>query len=109
MTGSSDHPMILGEWMSKRTGGVLALVAIVALSLLLLNCGSSSSRPSGLLYVISAAESAVASYSIDLNNGALTFVNSNATTCTTLTGSNPVSCGLAVDMLLDPTGATAFV
>ncbi len=95
--------------MSKRTGGVFALAGMCALSLLLLNCGSSSNRPAGLLYVISQAEFSVASFSIDLNSGALTFVNSNATTCTTLTGSDPVNCGLAVSMLLDPTGATALV
>lgn len=95
--------------MSKRTGGVLALVGVCALSALLLNCGSSSSRPAGLLYVLSQAEFSVASYSIDLNSGALTFVNSNATTCTTLAQSPAVSCGLAVNMLLDPTGATALV
>jgi Lactonase, 7-bladed beta-propeller len=95
--------------MSKRTGGVLGLVGMCALSLLLLNCGSSSNRPAGLLYVISQAEFSVASFSIDLKSGALTFVNSNATTCATLTGSNPVSCGLAVSMLLDPTGASALV
>jgi len=95
--------------MSKRTGSVVALVGMCALSLLLLNCGSSSNRPAGLLYVISEAESSVASFSIDLNSGALTFVNSNATTCTTLTQTPSVSCGLAVSMLLDPTGATALV
>lgn len=95
--------------MSKRTGGVLALVGMCTLSLFLLNCGSSSNRPAGLLYVISQAQNSVASFSVDLKSGALSFINSNATTCTTLTGSNPVSCGLAVSMLLDPTDATAFV
>ena len=95
--------------MSKRTGGVVALVGVCALSLFLLNCGSSSNRPAGLLYVISQAEFSVASFSIDLNSGTLTFVNSSATTCTTLAQSPAVSCGLAVNMLLDPTGTSALV
>ena len=99
--------------MSKRTGGTLALVGMCALSLLLLNCGSSSYRPAGMLYVISQAENDVSSYSIDLNNGGLSLIapslSSFPTTCKTSTGSNPKSCGLAVSMLLDPTGATAFV
>ncbi|MFZ1919124.1 MAG: beta-propeller fold lactonase family protein [Terriglobales bacterium] len=101
--------------MSKRTGGVVALVGMCALSLLLVNCGSSSNRPAGLLYVISQAFSppnvvpSVSSFAIDLNSGVLSLVNSNATTCTTLTQNPSVSCGLAVNILLDPTGATAFV
>lgn len=95
--------------MLKKTGGVLALVGMCVLSVLLSNCGSSSSRPTGLLYVISQAENNVSSFSIDLNNGGLSLINSNATTCTTLTQTPPVSCGLAVNMLLDPTKATAFV
>jgi len=38
------------------------------------------------------------------------LVNSNASTCpTTATSTNPEPCGLPLDILLDPTGATAFV
>ncbi len=95
--------------MSKRTGGVLALVGLCALSSFLLSCGSSSNRPAGLLYVISQAQNNVSSFSIDLNSGALALINSNATTCTTLAQSPAVSCGLAASMLLDPSGAAAFV
>jgi len=95
--------------MLNRILGVLAVAGMCALSFVLLNCGSSSSRPAGLLYVISEAENNISSFSLDLDNGGLSLVNSNATTCSTLTGSNPQSCGLAVSMLLDPTGATAFI
>ena len=91
--------------MSRKIGGALALVSLCGLILLLLNCGSSSSRPTDLLYVVSEAEFNVSSFSIDLNNGGLSLINSNATTCT----SSPQNCGLAVSMLLDPTRTVAFV
>jgi len=89
--------------MSKKTRGVMALVALCGLSLFLLNCGTSVNRSSGLLYVLSQGTSAVSSYSISLTSGALSLINSNAKTCTT------APCGLPVNILLDPTGATAFV
>ncbi|MGA9530036.1 MAG: beta-propeller fold lactonase family protein [Terriglobales bacterium] len=95
--------------MLNRTGGVLALVGMCALSVLLLSCGSSSSRPSGLLYVVSDANFNISSFSIDLDNGGLSLINSNAHTCTTLSGSNPVSCGLPRNILLDPTKNVAFM
>ncbi|MFZ0480169.1 MAG: beta-propeller fold lactonase family protein [Terriglobales bacterium] len=95
--------------MLKRTGGVLTLVGMCALSLFLLNCGSSSSRPSGLLYVISQENFNISAFSIDLDNGGLSLINSNAHTCLTLTGSNPVSCGLPRNILLDPTKNVAFL
>lgn len=95
--------------MLKKTGGVAALLGMVALSVFLLNCGSSDSRPAGLLYVISQAEFNITSFSINLLNGEISLINSNATTCTTLTGSNPTTCGLALNMLLGSTGSTAFV
>src|ERR1700675_4860038 len=94
--------------MSKKIGGVVALAAICALSLFLVNCGSSSSRPSGLLYVLTQGSNgtgnAVSSFAIDLNSGNLSLINSNASTCAT--GS---TCGLPLEIVLDPTGATAFV
>jgi 6-phosphogluconolactonase (cycloisomerase 2 family) len=95
--------------MLRKTGVVLALAGMCALSALLLNCGSGSERPAGLLYIISQAESNITSYSINLDSGSLSLINSNASTCTTATASNPVPCGLAVSMLLDPTGNAAFV
>ena len=89
--------------MSKKTG-VVALLGMVALSLLLVSCGSSSSRPSGLLYVLSQAASNVSSYAIDLSNGNLSLTTSNlVATCPT------PPCGLPLSISLDPTGATAFV
>ena len=45
----------------------------------------------------------VSSFAIDLNSGNLTLINSNASTCTS------TACGFALDIILDPTGATAFV
>ena len=98
----------LGEQMSKKISLVVALAGMCALSLFLLNCGSSSSRPSGLLYVltqgINGAGPDVSSFSIDLNSGNLSLINSNASTCPA-----SATCGLPVSILLDPTGATAFV
>src|SRR5271166_6715916 len=95
--------------MSKKIGGVVALVGLGVLSLFLLNCGSSSSRPSGTLYVLTQGSNGVgnnvSSFAIDLNTGGLALVNSNASTCVRA-GS---SCGAPLDILLDPSGATAFV
>src|SRR5271169_5427326 len=99
--------------MLKKISGVVALVGLCALSLFLLSCGSSSSRPSGLLYVLTEGSNGVgnnvSSFSIDLNSGSLSLLNSNASTCSTLGGNNPVSCGPPLNILLDPSGATAFV
>ncbi len=94
--------------MSKKISLVVAFVGMCTLSLFLLNCGSSSSRPSGLLYVLtqglSGTGSNVSSFSIDLNSGNLSLINSNVSTCASGT-----TCGLPLDILLDPTGAVAFV
>src|ERR1700738_2898847 len=94
--------------MSKKIGGVVALAAMCALSLFLLNCGSSSSRSSGLLYVLTQGSNgngdAVSSFAIDLNSGNLSLINSNASTC-----AKAGTCGLPLDIALDPTGAAAFV
>jgi hypothetical protein len=94
--------------MSKKLGGVVVLAGLCALSLFLLNCGSSSSRPSGVLYVLTQGSNGignnVSSFALDLNSGSLSLINSNASTCSTAN-----ACGLPVDILLDPTGATAFV
>jgi lactonase family protein with 7-bladed beta-propeller len=94
--------------MSKKIGGVVGLGAMCALSLFLLNCGSSSSRPSGLLYVltqgINGGGDNVSSFAINLGSGNLSLINSNAQTCATANG-----CGLPLDILLDPTASVAFV
>jgi hypothetical protein len=94
--------------MSKKIGGVIALAVMCSLSLFLVNCGSSSSRPSGLLYVLTLGSNgtgnAVSSFAIDLNSGNLSLINSNASTCATAG-----TCGLPLDIVLDPTGAAAFV
>ncbi len=105
---------LLGEQMSKKLGRVVVLAGLCALSLLLLNCGSSSSRPSGMLYVLTQGSNGygnnVSSFTIDYNTGNLSLVNSDASTCPTAASvTNPEPCGLPLDILLDPTGATAFV
>ncbi len=100
--------------MSKKIGLVVALVGICALSLFLINCGSSSSRPSALLYVLTQGSTGmgnnVTSYAIDENSGNLSEINSNASTCPTAsTATDPEPCGVPLQILLDPTGAVAFV
>jgi len=93
--------------MSKKIGGVVVLVGICALSVFLLNCGTSPNRPEGVLYVltegINGIGNNVSSFGIDLDTGSLSLVNSNASTCANS------SCGLPIGILLDPLGATAFV
>jgi hypothetical protein len=99
--------------MSKKISGVVALVGLCALSLFLLNCGSSSSRPSGILYVLTQGANDVgnnvSSFAIDLSNGTLSLINSNASTCPAGNNVNTNPCGIPLDIVLDPTGATAFV
>jgi hypothetical protein len=94
--------------MSKKLGVVVALMAVCALSLFLLNCGSSSSRPSGLLYVltqgINGAGNNISSFAVNFGSGNLSLINSNAQTCATAN-----ACGLPLDILLDPTASVAFV
>jgi 6-phosphogluconolactonase (cycloisomerase 2 family) len=88
----------VGDLMSTKTGGVVALLALCGLSLFLLNCGSSVSRSSGLLYVLIQSSNEVSSYAINLSSGNLSLINSNAKT-----DSTPTS------ILLDPAGKAAFV
>ncbi len=100
--------------MSKKINVVVVLVGMCALSLFLLSCGSSSSRPSGLLYVLTQGSNGVgnnvSSFSMNLDNGDLSLINSDASTCSTMaTQTNPDPCGIPLDILLDPLGATAFV
>ena len=92
--------------MLKKTGVVVAVVGMIALSAFLASCGSSSSRPSGLLYVVSQSQANVSSFAVNLANGELSLINSNlAATCAATSG----GCGLPLGISLDPTGATAFV
>jgi len=89
--------------MSKKTRGVVAFAVLCGLSLFLLNCGSTVNRSSGLLYVLIQGSNNISSYAIDLTSGNLSLINSDASTCTS------TACGFALDIILDPTGATAFV
>jgi 6-phosphogluconolactonase (cycloisomerase 2 family) len=94
--------------MSKKIGLVVALVGMCALSLFLLSCGSSSSRPSGVLYVLTQGSNGVgnnvSSFAIDLGSGGLSLINSNAPSCATAG-----ACGLPLQIVLDPKGSAAFV
>src|SRR5262249_40595305 len=82
---------------------IVVLILCLALSGLLLNCGSSNSRPAGLLFVTSAGANTVQSYAINLSNGDLSQLNTSATTC----GSG--SCGAPGNIAMDPTGGSIFV
>lgn len=101
--------------MSRKLGGVVALVGVCALSLFSLSCGSSSYRPAAVLYVLTQGESGtgnfVSSFSIDLYSGNLSLINSvsDATTCPTLQNTPPVACGIPVNIVMGPGGTTAFV
>src|SRR5258706_11830876 len=88
----------LGEQMSKKISGYLALLAFLGLTALLVNCGSSSSRPAGVLYYLSQGEQQVGSYAINLNSGALSLINKTSTTEITPSV-----------ILMDPAGKVAFV
>jgi 6-phosphogluconolactonase len=88
----------LGEQMSKKISGCFALLAFLGLSLFLMNCGSSSSRPAGLLYVASQGDSNIGSYAINLDSGKLSLLNK-----TTPTDTTPST------MLFDPSGKVAYV
>jgi hypothetical protein len=99
----------LGEQMSKKISGLFALLAFLGLSLFLINCGSSSSRPAGVLYVLSQGENNVGSFAIDLGSGRLSLINNTASTCPTLTQTPPVPCGFPESIILDPSGSVAFV
>src|SRR5882757_9619979 len=88
----------LGEQMSKKISGFLALFAFLGLTLLLINCGSSSSRPAGVLYTLSQGANDVESYAIDLGNGKLSLLSKTSPTDTTPS-----------IILLDPAGKVAYV
>jgi hypothetical protein len=102
--------------MSKKTSGVIALAGVCALSLFLASCGSTSSRPSGALYVLTEGLTGigniVSAFAVDLDNGNLSMINSddNASTCPTQsTDQNPEPCGIPLSIVLDSTRSVAFV
>jgi DNA-binding beta-propeller fold protein YncE len=93
----------LGELMLKKIRGLMAFVSLLGLSLFLLNCGSSNSRPAGVLFVASQGASTVGTYAIDLGNGKLSQINTTASTCKT------APCGFPLSVVMDPTGVSVFV
>jgi 6-phosphogluconolactonase (cycloisomerase 2 family) len=90
--------------MSKTIRGILAFLTLCGLSFLLLNCGSTVNRTSGLLYVLIQGTNQVSSYAINLTSGNLSLINSNASTC-----ASGQSCGLALNIILDSAESNAFV
>ncbi len=84
--------------MSKKLPALFAQLAFLGLTSFLMSCGSSSSRPSDVLYVLSQGENNIGYFAIDLNSGNPTLINK-----TTPTDTTPSS------ILLGPTGKTAFV
>ena len=95
--------------MSKKISGCVPLLAFLGLTVLLINCGSSSSRPAGVLYYLSQGEQKVGSYAINLDSGALSLINKTASTCSALSQVPPVPCGFPEAIILDPSGSVAFV
>jgi hypothetical protein len=89
--------------MSKKSGGILAFLGLLGLSVFLLSCGTKVSRSSGLLFVVSQGSNQVSSYAIDQNSGNLSYIKTGASTCAT------APCGFPLNILLDPTNANAFV
>jgi len=89
--------------MSKKTGGIFAFLGLLGLSVLLLSCGTKVSRSSGLLFVVSQGSNQVSSYALDQSTGNLSYLKTGASTCAA------PPCGFPLNILLDPTNATAFV
>jgi 6-phosphogluconolactonase len=85
--------------MSIKFRGLIALLVVTGLSGLVMSCGGSS-RPAGLLLVISQGATDVNSYGINLNTGVLTQINTAA----------PVAANsIPTAIVLDPSGNFAYV
>jgi len=85
--------------MSIKFRGLIALLVVIGLSGLVMSCGGSS-RPAGLLLVISQGATDVNSYGINLNTGVLTQINTAA----------PVAANsIPTAIVLDPSGNFAYV
>ncbi len=89
--------------MSKKTGGIFAFLGLLGVSVFLLSCGTKVSRSSGLLFVTSQGANLVSSYAVNLSSGNLSLLKATASTCAA------AACGFPLNILLDPTNATAFV
>jgi 6-phosphogluconolactonase len=84
-------------WIKPRR--LIGLLILTALASLILSCGGSS-RPAGLLLVISQGAADVTSYGINLNTGTLTQINTAA----------PVPANtIPTAIVLDPAGSFAYV
>ena len=84
--------------MARKSGGIVVLILLLGLSIFLLNCGSSNSRPAGVLFVTSAGANIVESYAINLGNGDLSQLNTSAATG-----------GAPAKIVLDPTRTAVYV
>jgi hypothetical protein len=84
--------------MFKKISVVVAVLCVVALSGLLMSCGTGSNRPAGILYVVSQSLANVSSFSLDLASGNLSLITEGlANTCP-----SSATCGLPLTATLDP-------
>jgi 6-phosphogluconolactonase len=84
--------------MLKKLSATLLALCALALILTFANCGTSSSRPAGLVLVTSQGDSTLLAYRADLTSGKLTQVNTS-----TSTTDQPSA------VIFDPGGAFAYV
>ena len=84
--------------MLKKLSAILMALCALALILTFANCGTSSSRPAGVVLVTSQGDSTLLAYRADLTSGKLTQVNTS-----TSTTDQPTA------VIFDPAGGFAYV
>ena len=84
--------------MLKKLPATLTAFCALALILMFVNCGTSSSRPSGLVLVSSQGDNTLLAYKADLNSGKLTQIDTSTSTT-----------DLPTAVIFDPGGAFAYV
>ena len=66
--------------MLKKLPATLTAFCALALLLMFVNCGTSSSRPSGIVLVSSQGDNTLLAYKADLNSGELTQIDTSTST-----------------------------
>jgi 6-phosphogluconolactonase (cycloisomerase 2 family) len=84
--------------MLKKLSATLMVLCALALTLTFANCGTSGSRPAGLLLVSSQGDKTLLAYRADLSSGKLTQVSTSASTT-----------DLPTAVIFEPGGAFAYV
>lgn len=84
--------------MLKKLSAILMALCALALILTFANCGTSSSRPAGVVLVTSQGDSTLLAYRTDLTSGKLTQVNTSSSTTDQPTA-----------VIFDPAGGFAYV